>query len=181
MVKAKAPKEGKNSKSHLKARLEYLDQAARYLHQSTSTTTEEQNTNSLNGGDKSTNNGNESLLKVAAQPKDTRPLMNLSRVFASHMRGVSLKTLTRLPIPVKRSFCKSCDTLLVPGVTCHQEIRNLSKGGKKPWADVLEIQCTGCGCVRRFPQTDKRSKKLVARRKEAESKDQQLAPASDET
>ena len=64
-------------------------------------------------------------------------LNNLSRVCVSHMRGVSLKTQTRMPVPVKRSFCKRCDTLLISGVSCLHKIQNFSKGRKKPWADVL--------------------------------------------
>jgi ribonuclease P protein subunit RPR2 len=101
-----------------------------------------------------------------------KPLTNLSRVYASHMRGVSLKTQTRLSVPVKRSFCKRCDTSLIPEVSCTQKIRNESRGRKKPWADVLVIRCLVCGTEKRFPQTEKRSKKLSERRKELKEQDQ---------
>ena len=95
-----------------------------------------------------------------------KPLANLSRVLTSHMRGVSLKTQTRLSVPVKRSFCKRCDTILLPEINSAQEIRNESRGRKKPWADVLVIRCFVCNTEKRFPQTEKRSKKLSERRKQ---------------
>lgn len=41
--------------------------------------------------------------------------------------------------------------MLVPGVSCEHRIENLSKGGRKAWADVLIVRCWGCGCLKRFP------------------------------
>jgi hypothetical protein len=55
-------------------------------------------------------------------------------------------------------------------VTCSHEIRNESRGGKKPWADVLVVRCFACGTEKRFPQTDKRATKLALRRQEEELK-----------
>lgn len=80
-----------------------------------------------------------------------------------------MKTQIRLPVTLKRSFCKRCDTILIPGVTCSHETKNASRGGKKPWANVLVVQCLSCGTEKRFPQTEKRGKKLVERRKEKDS------------
>jgi len=99
------------------------------------------------------------------QTKKTRP-SGLSRLYISQMRGVSLKSQHRLPRLIKRSFCKRCDTLLAPGLTCTEEIQNESRERKKPWADILVIRCTACGTEKRFPQTQKRSKRLAARREE---------------
>ncbi|PYH79876.1 Rpr2-domain-containing protein, partial [Aspergillus uvarum CBS 121591] len=93
-------------------------------------------------------------------------LPQLSRNYLSQMRGVSLKTQLRLPVDMKRSFCKRCDTLLLPGVTCTREMRNPSRGRRKPWAELLVIRCSTCGTEKRFPQTEKRSKKLTDRRQE---------------
>lgn len=80
------------------------------------------------------------------------------------MRGVSLKTQTRLPVLVKRSFCKKCDTLMTPTVSCKKEMQNASRGCKKPWADILVVRCLVCGAEKRFPQTERRSRKLSERR-----------------
>ncbi|KAJ5729734.1 uncharacterized protein N7483_004242 [Penicillium malachiteum] len=180
MAKAKVQKEPKNSKSHLKARLDYLNQAAQYLF--STTPAKDATKSTINNIELQANSRGCDIdpSQGCAVPKqgDCAPLVNLSRMCASQMRGVSLKTLTRLPVSVKRSFCKHCDTLLVPGVDCSQEIRNSSRGGRKPWADVLEIRCFGCSTVRRFPQTDRRSKKLVIRQKEKQSDGQTTTPSN---
>lgn len=57
----------------------------------------------------------------------------------------------RLDPSIKRTICKRCDSLLVPGVSSTNRIENPSKGGKKPWADVLVVECNACGAVKRFP------------------------------
>ncbi|OXV08325.1 hypothetical protein Egran_03915 [Elaphomyces granulatus] len=182
--------------SHLRARIEYLHQAAVYL-QSAST-----RTSGLDAASTGTNEGNQERVGIEGealqlpnakptapdpimcpsnqakdpptardleerrnQTKKTRP-SGLSRLYISQMRGVSLKSQHRLPRLIKRSFCKRCDTLLAPGLTCTEEIRNESRERKKPWADILVIRCTACGTEKRFPQTQKRSKRLAARREE---------------
>ncbi|KAE8350366.1 Rpr2-domain-containing protein [Aspergillus coremiiformis] len=104
-------------------------------------------------------------------------LPQLSRVFVSHMRGISLKTQLRLPVETKRSFCKRCDTLLSPDISCIQEIRNDSRDRKKPWADVRVIRCTTCGTEKRFPQTERRSKKLSERRRQPPQEETQTPVA----
>lgn len=180
MAKARIQKEAKNAKSHLKARMDYLQQAASYCQNihlqgnavTGTSTPNPQTTLASNAKCEQQVIPNAHLSKdVNMIPVSTHlraiknPLANLSRVFTSQMRGVSLKTQTRLSIPVKRSFCKRCDTILIPEVNCTHEIRNESRGRKKPWADVLVIRCLVCTTEKRFPQTEKRSKKLSDRRK----------------
>ena len=75
----------------------------------------------------------------------------LSRRLLADMRSVSLKTLLRLSPDVKRTVCKFCDSLLVEGKTCVSTVENKSKGGAKPWADVLVIKCQTCSREKRFP------------------------------
>lgn len=176
MPKAKAQKEAKNAKSHLKARLEYLQRAAEYLHNTAINTDRTKNptaethpsdTTGTNAGQPVSQNVDISNGTKPADLENQRtvkkPLTNLARVTVSHMRGVSLKTQTRLPVPVKRSYCKKCDTLLTPGVSCEHEIQNASRERKKSWADVLVIRCLVCRTEKRFPQTDRRSRKLPER------------------
>lgn len=172
MAKAKGKKEVKNFKntqSHIRARLDYLHQAAAYF-QSKSTLAKGQNVKvhnnehtSVAGHVDSGDNGH----TVDTQQQEL--LGNLSRVCVSHLRAVAMKTQIRLPVTLKRSVCKRCDTILTPEVTCSHEIRNASRGGKKPWADVLVVRCLLCGTEKRFPQTEKRGKKLVERRQEKDS------------
>ncbi|KAJ9210836.1 hypothetical protein DTO166G4_7607 [Paecilomyces variotii] len=176
---------------HIRARLEYLRKAAVYIQSaSTSRSRPDQNDNT----DEQMTDG-QMLQAVHTEPEivessETRdghqesdqPTHNQNRTlciprqFISQMRGVSLKSQMRLPIEVKRSFCKRCDIILVPGFNCVERIENASRGGKKPWADVRVVRCTACGTEKRFPQTDRRSKKLSERKSEAAAKNTSLAP-----
>ncbi|PYH45346.1 ribonuclease P Rpr2/Rpp21/SNM1 subunit [Aspergillus saccharolyticus JOP 1030-1] len=162
--------------SHIRARIDYLYKAATFLQAQsgachTGVTTNESNDQEppvpthivpLTAG--STDAVGQS--QFSQEQTATGELPQLSRNYVSQMRGVSLKTQLRLPVDMKRSFCKRCDTLLIPGSTCTKELRNPSRGRRKPWADLLVIRCSTCGTEKRFPQTDKRGKKLIARRQE---------------
>ncbi|KAI5800338.1 RNAse P Rpr2/Rpp21/SNM1 subunit domain-containing protein [Peziza echinospora] len=77
----------------------------------------------------------------------------LARFYLSTMRSLSHKSVLRLAPSIKRSICKRCDSLLVPGVSCAGEMRNDARGGseRKPWADVWVVRCNGCGAEKRFP------------------------------
>lgn len=198
MVKAKPKKSGAGgAQSHLRARLEYLQRAAIYLHtaalpgqtvietssaheaptaqeaQLERTTTTSQMTHTV---PKMISQGNVPTTKPPVTVASSgNALSKLSRQYITQMRGVSLKAQLRLPIEVKRSFCKRCDLLLTPGVNCTREIRNDSKGRAKPWADVLIVRCLSCGTEKRFPQTDKRSKKLSERVREKSRQKEDVA------
>ncbi|KAI9641967.1 hypothetical protein NHQ30_009836 [Ciborinia camelliae] len=80
----------------------------------------------------------------------------LSRRLISDLRSVSLKGLMRMSPDMKHSICKNCQTLLMEGTTCTARVENQSKGGKKPWADVLVRKCNTCGLEKRFPLATKR-------------------------
>lgn len=86
-------------------------------------------------------------------------LQPLSRRLVSDLRSVSRKTQIRLSPVIKHSTCKGCNTLLVEGSTYSKEIENRSKGGKKPWADVMVQTCNTCGLAKRFPLTVERQKR----------------------
>lgn len=91
----------------------------------------------------------------------------MARHLLSHLRGVSLKSQIRLSPAIKHSLCKRCDTLLVPGSTSTSRMENLSKGGRKPWADVLILQCGICHAEKRFPVGAPRQQKREQRQKGA--------------
>lgn len=76
---------------------------------------------------------------------------NMSHRLLADFRSVSLKSQIRVSPAVKRTICKFCDTLLVEGQTCTSTVENTSKGGRKPWADVLVIKCHTCHHAKRFP------------------------------
>jgi ribonuclease P protein subunit RPR2 len=167
---AKAKKENaKNSQSHIRARLDYLHHAAVYFQGkpiAREARSEKRDLDASQLGLSGPVQSRKAAENLHADQEKNHDLGNLSRVCVSHLRAVAMKTQIRLPVKLKRSMCKSCDTLLTPGVTCSQGISNASRGCRKPWADVLVVRCFVCGTEKRFPQTDKRAKKLDERRKE---------------
>ena len=86
-----------------------------------------------------------------SEAQATPPMTNLSRFYLTHLRSVAKKSVLRLGPSIKRTICKRCDTLLVPGTSCEHRVENKSKNGRKKWADVLIVECKACGSVKRFP------------------------------
>jgi len=79
----------------------------------------------------------------------------------SHMSTLRLKTDARVPRNIKRSICKRCKAQLINGQTSSTSVENKSRGGKKPWANVLVISCRCCGMEKRYPQEPKARKSLI--------------------
>jgi len=123
---------------HLYSRISYLHQAATYL--ATAGGIEKKVDESLHAVERSMGDGK--LMKKER---------NESRRLLGHLRGVSLKSQIRLSPKLKHTICKRCDSLMTPGDSSTERIKNDSRNGEKPWADVLEIQCKACGTVKRFP------------------------------
>ncbi|KAI9056118.1 hypothetical protein LZ554_001046 [Drepanopeziza brunnea f. sp. 'monogermtubi'] len=97
---------------------------------------------------------------VGSSAESLKPLFQgASRRLVAEFRAVSHKVLLRISPAVKHSICKGCDTMLIDGSTCTNEIENRSRGGKKPWADVLVRKCSTCGLAKRFPVAAKRQKR----------------------
>lgn len=96
---------------------------------------------------------------------------NLSRQAITDMRAVSLKAQIRQSPSLKRTICKFCDTLLVEGKTSRSSIENPSKGDRKPWADVLVIECKTCGNRKRYPVDALRQKRKALRSQETETQE----------
>jgi len=88
----------------------------------------------------------------------------LALQLGSDLQQVTRKAQLRLSVDLKRSLCKRCNTVLIPGRTATQSVENLSKGGKKPWADVLVLACMTCDGRKRFPVGAKRQDKKKERR-----------------
>ncbi|KAL4793968.1 RNAse P Rpr2/Rpp21/SNM1 subunit domain-containing protein [Aspergillus venezuelensis] len=153
--------------SHVRARINYLHKAAEYLQVATTgavtkTRADEDEViiDSKELPAPANNNSSRKYHRCSSQ---------ISRMCISQMRGVSQKSQLRLPIEQKRSFCKRCETLLVLGKNCKQEIKNPSRGARKPWAEIRVIRCNVCGTEKRFPQTDKQSRKLPKRKKDGKA------------
>lgn len=99
-----------------------------------------------------------------------------SRHLISQLRSVSLKGQIRLSQAMKHSICKRCDSLLVPGSTSSTRVENKSRGGKKPWADVLIVTCHSCSAVKRFPVGGKRQRRRPLRASDTKLIDQDSKP-----
>ncbi|KAI1854302.1 hypothetical protein JX266_001443 [Neoarthrinium moseri] len=145
---AKPKQAGNVPNRPLYSRISYLYQAASYLsgtHQGEQIQAPAQCTGAADGlttglqEDKTKSPGNAILMQSA------------SRRLLTDMRSTSLKAQIRLTSAVKQKVCRYCDTLMVEGETCTSVVENKSKGGMKPWADVLVITCKTCGGLKRFP------------------------------
>lgn len=87
----------------------------------------------------------------------------LSRQYITDMRSTSKKAQISMSPALKHTICKYCDTLLVEGQNSTTTIENMSKGGRKPWADMLIISCRTCGGFKRFPVHAPRQKRRSGR------------------
>lgn len=105
-----------------------------------------------------------------AERVSTLPLsdtVGLPRHLLSHVRAVARKSQIRLSPTIKQSICKRCDVLLIPGSTSTVRTENRSRGGRKPWADVLVVTCNVCGITKRFPVGARRPPQRLQRSNEA--------------
>lgn len=143
MAKDKPPKLKGIPNKHLHARTTFLYQAATYLTLHASI-----DSRKAEVGD-----------PVPSETRQVERLSPLALQLGADIHTVSRKAQLRLSIDLKRSMCKSCNTVLVPGHTATQVTENQSKDGKKPWADVLVISCKRCGGERRLPIGAKRQPK----------------------
>lgn len=98
---------------------------------------------------------------------------NMSHRLLADFRSVSLKSQIRVSSAMKRTICKFCDTLLVEGQTCTSTVENTSKGGRKPWADVLVVKCHTCHRAKRFPVSAPRQKRRPLRTAKEEASQQE--------
>lgn len=146
-VKASKPKGVPNK--HLHARTTFLYQAATYL-------TLQTNAESRPHLKPRTQTGQSEDSQIE------RP-SPLALQLGSDLQQVSRKGQLRLSTDLKRSMCKSCNAILVPGRTATQLVENQSKDGKKPWADVLVLECKLCGGKKRFPVGAKKQLKRSKR------------------
>ncbi|KAF4124597.1 ribonuclease P protein subunit RPR2 [Geosmithia morbida] len=138
---------------HVYARASYLYQAANYLAQAAITTTTPRDRQQQDGQLSSPGSSPPAGSRTATVSSGAgrRAARNLSRRMTSDIRSISLKAQVRHSPAMKSTMCRSCDSLLVEGQTSRTTVENASRGGRKPWADVLTVRCLVCGQVRRYP------------------------------
>ncbi|KAF9879463.1 RNAse P Rpr2/Rpp21/SNM1 subunit domain-containing protein [Colletotrichum karsti] len=153
---------------HMYTRVSYLHQAACYLSTVQPTTPNSNPTSQEEPHDNAqADRGKHSASETVA------------RRLVSDIRAVSLKAQIRPSPAVKQMMCKYCDSLLVEGKTCSTTVENLSKGGKKPWADVMVTKCKACGNVKRFPVNAARQKRRPFREAKDVGKDVEMTQPAD--
>ncbi|KKY13825.1 putative rnase p rpr2 rpp21 subunit [Diplodia seriata] len=169
MAKGDASKPKSVPNKHLHARISYLYQAATYLANQSCQPAEQRNGKKIDVD--ATAEGDPVMQPVLPGQNAFPP--GLPFYYASHLQSVSMKSQIRLSQDVKHSICKRCSAILVSGSTSSNKIENLSRGGKKPWADVLVIECNVCNAQKRFPVGAKRQP-----RKSERAKVEKARPAS---
>ncbi|KAG7890688.1 hypothetical protein KL905_000973 [Ogataea polymorpha] len=86
------------------------------------------------------------LYQAAAQ---LDPNGALSRMYLRNMDVVAKKTVLKLDPSLKRTVCKKCHRLQLPGRTASIRIENTSNA-KSAENDVLAVSCV-CGTLKRYP------------------------------
>ncbi|KAG7881543.1 hypothetical protein KL937_001166 [Ogataea polymorpha] len=86
------------------------------------------------------------LYQAAAQ---LDPNGALSRMYLRNMDVVAKKTVLKLDPSLKRTICKKCHRLQLPGRTASIRIENTSNA-KSAENDVLAVSCV-CGTLKRYP------------------------------
>lgn len=170
MGKVKGPPGVQNR--HIYSRASYLYQAATYLASQVPDVHDGQTQHS-------TASSEDQHSAAADVDKQRRAIQNMSRQAIADMRAVSLKVQIRQSPAMKQTICKFCNTLLVEGKTCRSVVENLSKGGRKPWADILAIECKTCGHVKRYPVSAQRQKRRPFREQKLDQVPQQELAAGD--
>lgn len=155
----RAPKNAKVPNKHLHSRISYLYQAANYLARVSENTVAVQH-----AGDNTEVKNEQRVQQEATKP--SVEVSSLTRHLNSHIRAISLRSQIRLTPAFKNTICKRCDTLLIPESTSTTRLENKSRGGKKPWADVLVVACKTCGHLKRYPVGAKRQRSRTERANE---------------
>lgn len=166
MAKEKVKKGVPNK--HLHARIAFLHQAAEHL----ARTAEAQKVASIDAdsGNESTYNASQPSTifpdpdPITASPTTTtkpkplshHPSTGLPTLLSSHLKTIAQKAQIRLAPDLKHSICKTCSAPLLEDLTSVKFVENSSRGGRKPWANVVVVECVGCGTRKRFPVGAKR-------------------------
>lgn len=161
--KAHEPKRSKENRipnKHLYSRVSYLYQAANYL--ASLRTPSAQSSDHEHDNDESLHVPRTASVQLKGH--------GLPLLLTSNMVGVSLKGQISLSADMKHSVCNRCSSLLIAGSTSSTRIENLSRNGRKPWADVLVIQCLSCGAEKRFPVGAERQNKTLERQERKQKK-----------
>ncbi|KAL1626728.1 hypothetical protein SLS56_006721 [Neofusicoccum ribis] len=169
MAKGDAAKQKSVPNKHLHSRISYLYQAATYLANQSLGHAGQKEDEAAGQVPRDAMEVDSNTAEVSAahlvEPGANALPPGLPFYYAYHLQSVSMKSQIQLSQNVKHSICKRCSAILIPGSTSSSKIENSSRGGKKPWADVLVIECNVCGAQKRFPIGAKRQPRKGERAK----------------
>jgi ribonuclease P protein subunit RPR2 len=66
-----------------------------------------------------------------------------SKRYIQLLRKIGLRYNVRLPKEIKRSFCKNCNSLLIPGLSSEVRLNKRTK--------TVNIRCKNCNKIYRYP------------------------------
>ncbi|KAJ3238167.1 Ribonuclease P protein subunit p21 [Chytriomyces hyalinus] len=78
---------------------------------------------------------------------------SLSRFYAQSMKTVAARMVLRMDPQIKRTICKGCSSLLIPGMTAHVETLDSSAGIPQ----VVTTTCNLCSRTKNLPVTSNHS------------------------
>lgn len=81
--------------------------------------------------------------------KEIRKNPERSRRYVELARKIALRYNVRLK-KLKRKFCKECNTLLIPGLTCKVRLNSKLR--------AVEVKCLNCEKIYRYPYYEKGNK-----------------------
>ncbi|KAI8994007.1 RNAse P Rpr2/Rpp21/SNM1 subunit domain-containing protein [Trametes punicea] len=88
----------------------------------------------------------DTLKKRKPQIRHPKNTAELSRSYIGTMRIIGQKTMVRMDPTLKRTLCKGCDTVLLPGLTATVRVRPLPSHG-----EAVYHTCLTCRTTRRIP------------------------------
>jgi ribonuclease P protein subunit RPR2 len=87
----------------------------------------------------------EYLFSLAKTEFPTNPEM--SKRYVSLARKIGMRHRVSIPSELKRTFCKSCGSLLVPGNNSRARLKG----------NTIIISCLDCGNIKRYPYGKEKS------------------------
>jgi len=144
---------GRMPNKSLQARIKYIRQAAEYLtlQSNTSLTAETKAADATESQAAIDDKAQDTIESDNMLDQERHPHGSSAARLVSHLTSIAQKSQIRLAPDVKHQICKRCSTLLIEGSTSRKFVENLSRGGRKPHADVLIAECRRCGARKRWP------------------------------
>ncbi|KXN74000.1 Rpr2-domain-containing protein [Conidiobolus coronatus NRRL 28638] len=87
-------------------------------------------------------------LSRQSQNHNKKQLNTVSRYYIKNMKLIGTKNLNRIDSSVKRSICKNCDQILIPGNSCSIEI--IEEINETNNSSAIQIKCTNCNTKKQF-------------------------------